>query len=305
MTTTTTTPRPAFLPSGLVNSGRRRYTRAHLEMRIRARWQSICRNAADRGVPAPVVKLARKSLPKGGMHLLGTSSKVKKGSEGFLVAVQYLSGALSHAILCPESTVACRATCLGRKSGRLAHAKVGDAPQAWRTVLLIGGPGFYRELLRLNVRSHVAKARREGLISAIRLDGASDQALAQRFMPMLRTEGVDHLWDYTKRIGHAWNTLPDPHHDVTLSYPGDRFAGGSFDQWAKFVAAGGRLAVVSSEPRPDTWRGFPTVDGDSSDLRFLDPRGTIVWLTVKGDKRNARRAASLGFTVSGSGDWAA
>ncbi len=36
------------------------------------------------------------------------------------------------------------------------------------------------------------------------------------------------------------------------------------------------------KPFPPTWNGRPLVDGDTSDLRFLDPRGVYIGLRAKG-----------------------
>jgi hypothetical protein len=33
---------------------------------------------------------------------------------------------------------------------------------------------------------------------------------------------------------------------------------------------------------PETYLGLPVIDGDQSDLRFLDPQGVIVGLKAKG-----------------------
>jgi hypothetical protein len=44
---------------------------------------------------------------------------------------------------------------------------------------------------------------------------------------------------------------------------------------------------------PDTWQGFPVINGDESDLRFLDPAGVVVGLKAKGD---AKKDAS-GFVI--------
>jgi len=47
------------------------------------------------------------------------------------------------------------------------------------------------------------------------------------------------------------------------------------------VKSGGNVAVVFDK-LPTTWRGHKVVDGDESDLRFLDPVGVIVGLKAKG-----------------------
>jgi hypothetical protein len=46
---------------------------------------------------------------------------------------------------------------------------------------------------------------------------------------------------------------------------------------------------------PATWNGITVIDGDISDLRFLDPRGVIVGLRGKGE---ARKGSHNGFVIS-------
>jgi hypothetical protein len=47
------------------------------------------------------------------------------------------------------------------------------------------------------------------------------------------------------------------------------------------IAAGGNVAVAFNR-LPETYLGLPVIDGDQSDLRFLDPKGVIVGLKAKG-----------------------
>jgi hypothetical protein len=44
---------------------------------------------------------------------------------------------------------------------------------------------------------------------------------------------------------------------------------------------------------PSTWLGFPVIDGDRHDARFLDPAGVIVGLRAKG----LARVDTSGFTI--------
>jgi hypothetical protein len=44
---------------------------------------------------------------------------------------------------------------------------------------------------------------------------------------------------------------------------------------------------------PETWQGLPVVDGDETDLRFLDRRNCIVGLVEKG----MAKVDSTGFVV--------
>jgi hypothetical protein len=55
------------------------------------------------------------------------------------------------------------------------------------------------------------------------------------------------------------------------------------------LLAGGNVAVVfdraSKNNLPETWSGFRVINGDESDLRFLDEPGVVVGLYAKGKGR--------------------
>ena len=44
----------------------------------------------------------------------------------------------------------------------------------------------------------------------------------------------------------------------------------------------GNVAVVFRNQLPKTWKGFEVVNGDETDLRFLDKKGVVVGLIEKG-----------------------
>ncbi len=48
------------------------------------------------------------------------------------------------------------------------------------------------------------------------------------------------------------------------------------------LAMGGNVAVVFRNQLPKTWKGYEVVNGDDTDLRFLDKRGVVVGLIEKG-----------------------
>ena len=39
---------------------------------------------------------------------------------------------------------------------------------------------------------------------------------------------------------------------------------------------------------PGTWHGFPVIDGDLHDCRFLDPKGVVVGLRAKGGGKGSQ-----------------
>jgi hypothetical protein len=59
-----------------------------------------------------------------------------------------------------------------------------------------------------------------------------------------------------------------------------------------FIKRGGNVAVVFSTKKkdalPETYLGAPVIDGDTHDLRFLDPRGVVVGLRAKGKAKTSR-----------------
>jgi hypothetical protein len=44
---------------------------------------------------------------------------------------------------------------------------------------------------------------------------------------------------------------------------------------------GWNVAAVFRNEIPSEWNGYPVIDGDESDTRFLDPQGVIVGLKAK------------------------
>ena len=52
--------------------------------------------------------------------------------------------------------------------------------------------------------------------------------------------------------------------------------------------------MVFAGELPKTWQGKPVINGDESDLRFLDPKGVIVGLKAKGQGKKD----TSGFVVA-------
>jgi hypothetical protein len=143
----------------------------------------------------------------------------------------------------------------------------------------------------LDKRQHLEAAAKEieaadkrakvlGMRIAIRMNGTSDLPgdaieLAERF-PRVQ------FYDYTK--------LPKPWERTRANYHLTASFDPKSNDWSaceRAIAHGINVAVIVPE-RPALFRGWPTVDGDEHDLRFLDPVGHVVCLTPKGDARKAK-----------------
>ncbi len=226
-------------------------------------------------------------------RLLSQSAKTIKSLDvGVLDVVLYLSPADEAGLgtLCPWSTAECRAACL-RTSGRMGM----DTPtraRLLRTLALVLFPRLFLRRLRRELDLAAAKAKREGLELAVRLDGTSDLGLAEFLAP--HAPDSWHWYDYTKSHRRAY--LADRVH-LTLSMPNPRVTS-VFGGDVELAMDAPNLAVVVPEPadveaimagkRPSWWpEGYTPVDGDEHDARYLDPPGSVVLLKAKGDARGA------------------
>jgi len=142
--------------------------------------------------------------------------------------------------------------------------------------------------LRADIVALCAKAHREQKTPAVRINGTSDlPALALQLaseFPSLQ------FYDYTKHA-KAWLRQRANYH-VTFSRTEEnaRECQAALERGVNVAIV---FAVKKKHPLPATWGGYPVVDGDLSDLRFLDPPGHIVGVRAKGSAKHDR----TGFVV--------
>ena len=266
--------------------------RKAVEERVRGAWEQIVDQSGVR-------EEALDALPKGEMRLLGSSVKTEKGvSEGVMTAVQYLAPAReSGRQVCPFASAGCKALCLGHSSGRMAMS-ASERARLWKTTMRFGATEEYFALLGFEIEAHRRRAEREGMIPAVRLDGSSDLGDAE----IIAEQHPDVVfYDYTKslaRMRRVWRNGPLNYH-LTFSYSGENWA-----ECEEVLREGyGSVAVVfdvGDADLPEEWCGYPVIDGDKHDARFLDDArmGVIVGLRAKGKARGAsEREENCGFVV--------
>lgn len=256
-----------------------------IERDIRAQWGDIVRSARVWARAADV-------LPIGRLELLGSSLKTELSeSLGVLTGVCYMSPAsTSGRNACSNSTAACRAGCLGEHAGRMPMIK--DS-MLWKTALRFGAPELYRELMTVCIARLRARAFKAGKIAAVRMDGTSDFGDAERYA--IEFPDVS-FYEYTKSAARAarWHSFDRYNLSATLS-----FSGGNLMECLSHIANGGNVAVPFDQGRgttlPNTWRGFPVLDGDAYDFRSHDAPGHVVGLRWKGPKRTRDQARANGW----------
>lgn len=246
---------------------------------IVAGWPEICRRA---GMP-----YAEPYLPKA-PKLIGSSTKVRKGEgRGYLTGVVYMSPAdeafhpNDKRTMCPMSTPGCRAVCLGAHSGRMVM-RPSARSRLWKTALFLGSRRLFGQLLFLEASALQDKADREGMGCAVRVDGSSDAGFG---LEMAKAAPEIQWYDYTKVPSRWFKAQGVPNYHVTYSVTNTY---GSVGAARTILSAGGNVAMVTEHGFPGRCgvvkvgtRYWPALDGDETDLRFLDPPGHVVVLKFK------------------------
>lgn len=233
---------------------------------------------------------------------------IKGETRGYMTAVLYLSPSdISGTELCALSALAqCVKACLGEagRAGIAAGRATFTAPNGRelpdnaiqharlrRTQLFLNDrPAFMAQYVR-ELESAQRKAARKGLILVARPNGTSD--IRWESIPCTRA-GVDYphifaafpeiqFYDYTKIPNRRVAGIANYH--LTFSYSHvDAFAP-IVVKALRFYGARVNFAAVFAKALPSHFLGRPVVNGDETDLRFLDAAGVVVGLKAKGRAR--------------------
>jgi hypothetical protein len=225
------------------------------------------------------------------------NAKTSKGeSLGILTGILYLAPAresvpFGGGNLCPMASKGCQDVCLFT-AGRGSFKQVRNARIA-KTVYFFQHREAFLEDLEKSLYALQDRAESLGMRPAVRLNGTSDYPFFK--MPLMRKFRHLQFYNYTKvysrMIDYCDGKLPENEH-LTFSRSETNET-----QCADILARGGNVAVVFSTrkgwPLPAEYLGRPVIDGDTHDVRFLDPRGVVVGLRAKGKAR----ADKSGFVV--------
>lgn len=224
------------------------------------------------------------------MTLLTTANpKLTKSSGRYLGAILHLSPhTISGKNICPKASNGCVAACLN-SAGRGAMYPAQNA-RLNRTLVLHSSPAVFNSLLVQEIVKFQRRALRKGLKPVIRLNGTSDL----NWFKIIDQFPSIQFYDYTKRLGllkllkHYQSQGQFLNYRLTFSRTESN---GKDCRWA--ITNGFNVAVVFSGSLPKVYKGFPVLNGDQSDWRFLDKPGHVVGLIAKG---RAKRDLS-GFVV--------
>ena len=233
-------------------------------------------------------------------QLLSVSSDAKtvKGEKrGFLTGILYMAPAESAGVgnLCPFASLGCKSGCLDTAGLASVYPDTIHAARERKARFFMQErEAFFWNLVK-DIEALIRAAIRRDLIPAVRLNGTTDVKWeSQRFGPERKTifeRFTDvQFYDYTKWPASKRSEIPANFH-LTHSRAEDNEA-----MVLDALKFGRSVAVVFSTPAktlhkpagklPEWWNGYRVIDGDESDLRFLDDAQVVVGLRAKGDAKH-------------------
>ena len=235
------------------------------------------------------------------MKLLTTGNpKTLKGEGmGYLTSILHLAPSrLSGYNVCPMATDGCSAACLNT-AGRGGIFKPGETTNMIQKARIRKTKMFFEQRdafmtqLVKEIRNAVKLAAKHGLTPVFRLNGTSDVRwetirVYDVTAPVSWRSIMDmfpdiQFYDYTKIVNRK--NLPDNYH-LTFSLAESNEAD------AVTALENGMNVAAVFHKVPTEYLEHPVIDGDKSDLRFLDPKGVIVGLKAKG---KAKKDTTSGF----------
>ena len=232
---------------------------------------------------------------------LGSPKAIKARSFGYMNAINYMAPASTAGVgdMCPWSSVACRALCLGEHSGQAAIHKEGETnavleSRKAKTVMFMRARATFMRELAAGIGRAERKAKREGLATSAYVSTAQRDSTGLRYQGLSPHQFVDYTKSEARALAHAQGKLAP----TTTS----RFIRGR--QPRSMPCSAGRrrqCGRVFQEDIPPTWldtsdRWRPT------DLRHLDARATPASSRVSSHAKSAlgptRGGVELGFAVT-------
>jgi hypothetical protein len=218
-------------------------------------------------------------------NLLSTeNAKTVKGEKvGYTTYIMYLAPHTQNSKginLCPHASEGCAKACLFG-SGSARFEKTQQGKQNKTEYFLADRKAFLEQLVNeiAKIEKRHAKSKKK---FAVRLNGTSDirfEKLKINGKNIFDTFPNVQFYDYTKNPIRMFMDMPKNYH-LTFSMSED-----NKDICLDMLKAGKNVAMVfgikKSKPLPNEYMGFKVINGDETDLRFLDDDNVIVGLKYK------------------------
>jgi hypothetical protein len=233
-------------------------------------------------LPLPNPYTVRKTM----LSINADSKTIKGNKYGYLTGILYLAPhTIAGANVCANAEIAgCIDSCLYQQGRARVFSSIQTARINKTKLFHANRDKFMLDLVK-SIGALIRKADREKQIPVVRLNGTSDIRWEKVFFPYegRRVTIFDvfpdlQFYDYTKLSNRK--DIPQ-NYDLTFSYSSRQAYQAHVK---KAIAAGMRVAVVFADRQtiPSHFLGLPVIDGDNSDLRFIEAQACIVGLYAKG-----------------------
>jgi hypothetical protein len=234
------------------------------------------------------------------------NAKTVKGEKyGFKTYILYMSPHTQNSQaknVCPNASQGCADACLYKSGFGGIYTSVQQGRIA-KTELFLNDRKFFLDYLKAEITKVKAKHDKKGENLCIRLNGTSD--LAYETFKIEGKSLIEHFptiqfYDYTKSPKRMTKYLKG---ELPSNYQLTFSRSEVNDIESEVVLGnGGNVAMVFRNGLPTTYKGFKVVDGDESDLRFLDDNNVVVGLKYKnitgsGGKETNDASKESGFVI--------
>lgn len=223
------------------------------------------------------------TIPK---NLLSTNNAktVKGEKKGYTTHIMYLSPFTQNSKginLCSHASKGCAKACLfGSGAARFDRVQAGKLN---KTEYFLANRKTFLEQLDNEIATIVAKHSKDNSKFAIRLNGTSDIRFEK--FKIRDNKNIFELYpnvqfyDYTKNYLRFNVELPKNYH-LTFS-----LSETNRDKAIELLGRGVNVAMVfgvrNEQELPTEYLGYKVINGDESDLRFLDGKNVIIGLKYK------------------------
>lgn len=212
--------------------------------------------------------------------------KGDKLSDKYLSAIMHLSPINTR--ICPYQDIAkCKEACLNT-AGRGGIFKKGETTNVIqearkrKTDLFLNDRDIFMSLLVKDIQAFVRKCERLGKKPCVRLNGTSD--IQWELIPVDNYANIFDMfsevqfYDYTKIPTRKVSSIKNYHLTWSYSEANDKYA-------RLFEQVPYNKAVVFNGGLPSMFKGMKVIDGDTTDMRFLDKANRVIGLKAKGKAR--------------------
>jgi hypothetical protein len=217
--------------------------------------------------------------------------KIKKAiKKGYETAILHLAPYnLSGLNVCPLASKGCIKSCLNT-SGMGAFSSTQNS-RINRTNYFRYDRQKFLNQLNHEIKLGVKRAHKKGLKFAVRLNGTSDLSFekfkVQDNKNLMELNPNVPFYDYTKNYLRFKNKLPENYHITFSKSESNNKIVNDLIKNKKI-----NIAVVFKK-LPKKYLGRKVINGDETDLRFLDPKNSIIGLIAKGKAKHDKS----GFVV--------